>query len=49
MKDEKPRCFTNEEIKQLKELGKDAVRHTLCEEDFRSIKYTENQSQDGNE
>ena len=49
MKDEKPKCFTDEEIKQLKELGKDAVRHTLCEEDFKSIKDIENRSQDGNE
>ena len=47
MKDEKPKCFTDEEIKQLKELGKDAVRHTLCEEDFIGIKEIEKQAQDG--
>ena len=46
MKDEKPKCFTEEEIRQLKELGKDAVRHTLSEGDFIGIQDSENQSQE---
>ena len=46
MKDEKPKCFTEEEIKKLKELGKDAVRHTLCEDDFTSIRNSENRVQE---
>ena len=46
MKDEKTKCFTDEEIKQLKELVEDAVRHTLSEEDFIGITDTEKQAQD---
>ena len=46
MKDEKPKCFTEEEIRKIKELGKDAVRHTLCEEDYLGIKEVKNQVQE---
>ena len=46
MKDEKPKCFTEEEIRKIKELGKDAVRHTLSEGDFIGIKETEKRAQD---
>lgn len=42
MNDENPKCFT-EEIKKMKELSKDAVRHTLNVEDFESIKENDEQ------
>ena len=43
MKDDNLKCFTEEEIKKLKELSKDAVRHTLNVEDFESIKENDEQ------
>ena len=43
MKEDKPKCFTEEEIKKMKELCKDAVRHTLSGEDFEGLKESEDQ------
>ena len=38
MDNQKPKCFTEEEIKGLAELIKDAVRWTLSEKDFEEAK-----------
>lgn len=38
MDDKMPKGFTDEEIKELTELCKDAVRWTLSEKDFKKAK-----------
>jgi hypothetical protein len=38
MSEEKIKCFTEEELKALAELSKDAVRWTLSEKDFKEAK-----------
>ncbi len=43
MQDDNPKCFTEEEIEKMKELSKDAIRHTLREEDFKIIKENNDQ------
>ena len=38
MEDQKPKYFTEDEIKALAELSKDAVRWTLSEKDFKEAR-----------
>ncbi len=35
MKEEKPKCFTEEELKQLSNLAESATRYTLNENDIK--------------
>ncbi len=37
MKEKQPKRFTEEELKQLSELAKSGVRHTLTENDFEEL------------
>ena len=38
MKEEQPKCFTEEELKKLSELAKSGTKYTLTDEDFKEIK-----------
>jgi hypothetical protein len=38
MNEEKPKCFTEEELKEMYELAKSCTRYTLKEEDFKEIR-----------
>ena len=38
MKEERPKCFTEEELNQFSELAKSGVKYTLTENDFNEIK-----------
>ena len=38
MNEEKPKCFTEEELKEMYELAKNCTKYTLKEEDFKEIR-----------
>ena len=38
MNEEKPKCFTEEELKEMYELTKSCTKYTLKEEDFKEIR-----------